>query len=115
MVILELAADDDLMRFMGKTARHIAETQFDQPRESPAVVEVRMGEKHRVNLVGTDGEALPVSRLEVVLLIESAVHQDILAVGLKQVAGTGHVAGCTMETESDVQFAFSSAGNGKEF
>ena len=38
--IVELAADPDLCAAMGAVARHIAETQFDQPRSYQAIVEL---------------------------------------------------------------------------
>ena len=89
--------------------------EFDQPWQPSAMIEVRMREDHRVDFVRTDGETLPVARLEVVLLVESAVNQDILAVGLQQVAGAGHIARRAMKTELDVQFAFSCQGMPEKF
>ncbi|VTR64129.1 hypothetical protein DESC_140005 [Desulfosarcina cetonica] len=64
------------------------ETIPDQFRQSADVIDVSMGEKQVIDLGGFDRPALH-GRFRIVALGHAAIHHDVQAICLEQVAGTG--------------------------
>ncbi len=81
VLFLEMGGiEQDDVRDIGRGGRadnRAAEAFLDELGEQAAVVKVGMGQQHRVDAAGRDGERLPVAVQELSLLVEAAVDQEL--------------------------------------
>ena len=78
-----------------------AEAVDHQPRQVAAMVQVRMGEHHRVDVARFGGQSFPVQFAQVLQALEqAAVHQDAGVAVAEQMLGTGDGAGTAQAGES---------------
>ena len=72
------------------------EALLDQGRKIAGVVQMGMGEQHRIDRGRLDGKLRPVALAQLLVALEqAAIDQDALASGLDQVTRTGDGAGGT--------------------
>ena len=76
-------------------------TLGDQAWQQPAVIEVGMGDHHRIQLPRVEGEGAAVLILLLAApLVHAALEQDLGAVAtLHQVAGAGNLLDCTEKSK----------------
>jgi len=70
----------------GSAEKLAFETISNELGQQPAVVEVGVCEQNGVNRIWRNSERLPVSGLEITFLVQSAVDENLAAVGLEQMA-----------------------------
>ena len=73
-----------------------------------AVVQVGVGENHRIDLVGRQGQWLPVAKAQLLVALEQpAIHQHAFAVVAHQVLRPGHGAGSAQKGDAHAHVCFS--------
>ncbi len=77
----------------GRAVDFSGKALFDQERQVPAVIQMRMGQDDRVNFGRTDRKRFPVPKAQLLETLEqTAVHQHIFGTRGDQIFGPGHRA-----------------------